>query len=227
MILAAIPLTLVAFFAAGLLQRRFRYPVLNPVLVATAALIGVFLVFRPQFPAYQRGAVPLAWLLNPAVVALAVPLYRQLPRLRARLRAIVSATLVGVVCSTVTGVLLALLAGASTRMAESLAPKAVTTPVAMAISASIGGIPSVTAAAVILAGILGATFGFALLRRLGIADEETLGFAMGAASHALGTARCAEEGETHAAFSSVALVVCAIATSVAAPLLVPLLLSRL
>lgn len=224
MILAAIPLTLGVYWVALMLNRRFRLAVLNPVLVAMAVLIGFFLVFRSQLPAYQRGAQPLTWLLSPAVVALALPLYKQLPHVRRRAKAIALSTLAGSVCSIVVGTALALLAGGSRAMAASLAPKAVTTPVAMAIASSTGGIPSVTAAAVIFAGILGASFGFAFLERMGVAHDESLGLAMGAASHALGTAKAAETDETRGAFSSLALVICAVLTSVVAPIVVPLML---
>jgi len=223
-ILAAIPLTLGVYWVALMLNRRFRLAVLNPVLVAMAVLIGFFLVFRSQLPAYQRGAQPLTWLLSPAVVALALPLYKQLPHVRRRAKAIALSTLAGSVCSIVVGTALALLAGGSRAMAASLAPKAVTTPVAMAIASSTGGIPSVTAAAVIFAGILGASFGFAFLERMGVAHDESLGLAMGAASHALGTAKAAETDETRGAFSSLALVICAVLTSVVAPIVVPLML---
>lgn len=227
MILAAIPLTLVVYWLATRLQRRFGLAVLNPVLVAMVALIGFFLVFRSEFPAYQRGAQPLTWLLGPAVVALAFPLYKQLAHVRRRFKAIALSTLAGVTCSVVAGASLAVLAGGTRQMAESLAPKAVTTPVAMVISGSTGGVPSVTAAAVIFAGILGASFGFAFLERVGVRDDEAVGMAMGAASHALGTARSVEENETRGAFSSLALVTCAVLTSIVTPLLVPPLLRLL
>lgn len=227
MIFAAIPLTLGVYAVAVWLQRRTGSTLLNPVLVAMTALIALFAAMRPQLDAYQRGAVPLTWLLNPAVVALAFPLYKQLPQVRRHFRAIAASIAAGVTCSIVVGTVLALAAGGSRQMAESLAPKAVTTPVAMAVSAASGGIPSVTAAAVIFAGILGATFGFALLERIGVRDDESIGIAMGAASHALGTSRCAEHGQTRGAFSSLSLVICAILTSLVAPVLVPLLLAHI
>ena len=217
----AIPFTLSVYWLAIRLQRRFPHPMLNPVLVSMVALIGVFLIARPELAAYQRGAKPLTWLLNPAVVALAVPLYKQLEQVRRRFVAIVASMSAAVLCSVVVGTLIARLTGGSGQMAESLAPKAVTTPVAMALSSSIGGIPSVTAAAVIFAGILGASFGFEFLGLLGVKSDESVGVAMGAASHALGTTRCSEHGEARGAFSSLSLVVCAILTSLLVPFLVP------
>lgn len=227
MILLAVPLTLAVYWAATRLQRRFPLPALNPVLVSMVVLICIFALARPQLAAYERGSLPLTWLLQPAVVALAVPLYKQLPTVRRRLKPIAVSLLTGTVVSIVTGIGLALAAGGTRQMAASLAPKAVTTPVAMAVSTSIGGIPTVTAAAVIFAGILGASFGFSLLGRLGVTDDEAVGIAMGAASHALGTARSVEHGQQRGAFSSLALVICAVLTSIVAPLVVPLLLKLL
>ena len=224
MTLLAIPLTLAAYALAMLIYRRWRLPLLNPVIVSMVALIGVFCLARPYLAEYQQGAQPLTWLLNPAVVALSFPLYRQLPQIRRRFKAIVLSAAAGVACSILVGTALALAAGGTRQMAESLAPKAVTTPVAMAVSAATGGIPSVTAAAVIFAGILGASLGFTVLERLGVSSDESIGMAMGAASHALGTARCNEHSETRGAFSSLALVISAVLTSVVAPLLVPLVL---
>lgn len=217
----AIPVTLVVYFSAVQLQRRFPSPLLNPVIVSMVVMIVAFLFARDRVGAYQLGARPLTWLLNPAVVALAVPLYKQLAKVRKRFVAIAVAMLAAVLCSTVVGTLVARLTGGSPQMAESLAPKAVTTPVAMTLSASIGGIPSVTAAAVILAGMLGAALGFGFLRTLGVHSDESVGIAMGAASHALGTARCSEHSEERGAFSSLSLVVSAILTSLVAPLVVP------
>lgn len=223
-IVLAIPLTLSVYWLALRVHHRFPIPLLNPVLVSMGVLIGLFLLMRPQLAAYQLGAQPLTWLLNPAVVALAVPLYKQLERVRRRFVPILASMFAAVLCSIVVGTLVARASGGSEQMAESLAPKAVTTPVAMALSASTGGVPSVTAAAVIFAGILGASLGFAFLRLLGVKSDEGIGVAIGAASHALGTARCSEVGQERGAFSSLSLVVCAILTSLAVPLLVPWLL---
>lgn len=224
-IVMAIPMTLICYALAVRLQRRFPVPLLNPVLVSMTVLIGAFLLLRPELDAYQFGSRPLTWLLNPAVVALAIPLYKQREKVRRNFAAIGVSLGAAVFSSLVVGILVARLTGGSDQIVASLAPKAVTTPVAMAISAATGGIPSVTAAAVIFAGVLGASLGFGFLGRLGVKSEEGVGIAMGAASHALGTARSAEEGEERGAFSSLSLVLCAILTSLVAPLLVPWLVN--
>lgn len=220
-IVMSIPITLLSYALAVRLQRRFPVALLSPVLVSMAVLIGVFVLLRPELDAYQVGTQPLTWLLNPAVVALAIPLYKQRDKVRRSFAAIGVTIGAAVLCSLVVGALVARVTGGSDQIVASLAPKAVTTPVAMALSAATGGIPSITAAAVIFAGVLGASFGFAFLGRLGVKSDEGVGIAMGAASHALGTARCAEEGEERGAFSSLSLVLCAVLTSLVAPFLVP------
>lgn len=224
MIFLAIPLTVAAYWLATQLYRRFPNPLFNPVLVSMSALIVLFVLAPLDLDAYQRGSVPMTWLLNPAVVALAVPLYRHLPKMRAHLGAMLGALTAGVLASTIVGTALTVLGGGTTSLAASLAPKAVTTPVAMAIAEATGGVPSIAAASVIFAGITGASFGFAILKRLGYEDDPAVGLAIGAASHALGTARSAEVSEERGAYATVALVVSAVLTSIVVPLLLPWLL---
>lgn len=224
MIFAAIPLTLVAYWLAMRLYRHYPHPILNPVLVSMVALIALFALLPLDLEGYQRGSTPMTWLLNPAVVALAVPLYKQLPKMRKHLTAMMCALVVGVLTSTVVGTVLAVVTGGSAELAASLAPKAVTTPVAMAIAETTGGVPSIAAASVIFAGIIGASFGFAILKRLGYEGDPTVGLAVGAASHALGTARSSEVSEERGAYATVALVVSAVLTSIVVPLLLPWLL---
>lgn len=224
MIYLAIPLTLLSYWLARRLYKRKPLPVLNPVFISMTLLIVLFLLTSLDYQAYQQGTRPLTWLLDPAVVALAYPLYQQLEQIRLRFKVIMLSCLLGVCCSLIVGVGLALILGGTPELVVSLAPKAVTTPVAMSIADAIGGIPAVAAASVLVAGISGAIFGLAFLRKLGVDDDEAAGLAMGAASHALGTARAAEENFNKGAFSSLALVICAVLTSLIAPLLVPLLL---
>lgn len=225
MLLLAIPLTLAVYRTAERLHARWPLAVLNPVFVAMVVLIGLFIVTHWDYHVYQRGTKPLTWLLDPAVVALAVPLYRQLVSVKRRFMAILVSCLLGVGTSLVLGTGLVALLGGSNRLAASLAPKAVTTPVAMSVADAIGGVPAITAASVLVAGILGAAFGFTFLEKVGVTHDEAVGLAMGAASHALGTARSAEAGPTRGAFGSLALVTCAVLTSLIAPLVVPLMLA--
>jgi predicted murein hydrolase (TIGR00659 family) len=158
------------------------------------------------------------------VVALAFPLYEQIHQIRARWKSIITVCFIGSMTAMISGGAIALLMGAKPEIAASILPKSVTTPIAMAVAESIGGIPAISAVCVIFVGILGAVFGHSLLSLLRINTNSSRGLAMGTASHALGTARCVEMDYQQGAFSSLALVICGIITSLAAPFVFPILL---
>ncbi|AKE95374.1 CidB/LrgB family autolysis modulator [Cronobacter sakazakii] len=221
----SLPLTLLVFFAARKLAARLKSPLLNPLLVCMVVLIPFLMLSHIPYERYFQGSRILNDLLQPAVVALAFPLYEQLHQIRARWKSIITICFAGSVVAMVTGTSVALLMGASPEIAASVLPKSVTTPIAMAVGGSLGGIPAISAVCVIFVGILGAVFGHTLLNMMRIKTKSARGLAMGTASHALGTARCAELDYQEGAFSSLALVICGIITSLVAPFLFPLILA--
>ncbi|EPN9629145.1 CidB/LrgB family autolysis modulator [Cronobacter sakazakii] len=221
----SLPLTLLVFFAARKLAARLKSPLLNPLLVCMVVLIPFLMLAHIPYERYFQGSRILNDLLQPAVVALAFPLYEQLHQIRARWKSIITICFAGSVVAMVTGTSVALLMGASPEIAASVLPKSVTTPIAMAVGGSLGGIPAISAVCVIFVGILGAVFGHTLLNMMRIETKSARGLAMGTASHALGTARCAELDYQEGAFSSLALVICGIITSLVAPFLFPLILA--
>ena len=221
----SLPLTLVVFFAARKLAARFKMPLLNPLLVAMIVIIPILLISGIPYDHYFQGSKVLNDLLQPAVVALAFPLYEQLHQIRARWKSIITICFVGSVVAMTSGAVIALLMGATPQIAASVLPKSVTTPIAMAVGGSIGGIPAISAVCVIFVGVLGAVFGHTLLNAMHIHTKSARGLAMGTASHALGTARCAELDYQEGAFSSLALVICGIITSLVAPFLFPIILA--
>jgi predicted murein hydrolase (TIGR00659 family) len=221
----SLPLTLVVFFAARKLAARFKMPLLNPLLIAMVAIIPFLLLTGIPYDHYFQGSKILNDLLQPAVVALAFPLYEQLHQIRARWKSIITICFIGSVVAMVTGSVIALMMGATPEIAASVLPKSVTTPIAMAVGGSIGGIPAISAVCVIFVGVLGAVFGHTLLNLMKIHTKSARGLAMGTASHALGTARCSELDYQEGAFSSLALVICGIITSLIAPFLFPLILA--
>ncbi len=212
-------------FAARKLAARLKSPLLNPLLVCMVVLIPFLMLSHIPYERYFQGSRILNDLLQPAVVALAFPLYEQLHQIRARWKSIITICFAGSVVAMVTGTSVALLMGASPEIAASVLPKSVTTPIAMAVGGSLGGIPAISAVCVIFVGILGAVFGHTLLNMMRIKTKSARGLAMGTASHALGTARCAELDYQEGAFSSLALVICGIITSLVAPFLFPLILA--
>jgi predicted murein hydrolase (TIGR00659 family) len=205
--------------AEALYRRLGRTPLAHPVIVSVAVLVAVLLSSGTPYPRYFEGAQFVHFLLGPAIVALALPLHRELKRERARAAPLTVALLAGSVTAVVTAVAVARLAGASRASVVSLAPKSVTAPVAMGIAEKLGGIPSLTAALVLLTGVLGAVIGPALLRRLRVDDPASAGFALGVASHGLGTARAFEMGETAGAFAGLGMGLNAVVTSIVVPLL--------
>ncbi|WP_413730016.1 CidB/LrgB family autolysis modulator [Sodalis sp. RH22] len=221
----SLPLTLGVFYLVRQLAIRLRNPLFNPLLISMVVLIALLVLTGIPYPRYFKGSEVLNSLLQPAVVALAFPLYEQLHQIRMRWKSIISICFLGSIVAMLTGTWLALKLGATPAIAASIMPKSVTTPIAMAVSGSIGGIPAISAVCVIFVGILGAVFGHTLMDAMCIHNRAARGMAIGSASHALGTARCAELDYVEGAFSSLALVICGIITSLMAPLLFPLMLA--
>jgi predicted murein hydrolase (TIGR00659 family) len=217
-------LTLVAYAAAEALHRRLRRsPVAHPVLLAVLMLLVVLGLGGTPYPTYFAGAQFVHFLLGPAIVALAVPLHRELREQRARALPLTVALVAGSAIAALTAISVARLLGASPTTTMSLAPKSVTAAVAMGIAEKIGGLPSLTAALVILAGILGAVGGTAILRLVGVRDPVSTGFALGVACHGIGTARAFELGERAGAFSGLGMGLNAVVTSLLLPVLVRML----
>jgi predicted murein hydrolase (TIGR00659 family) len=213
----AIGATLAVYAAARSLQRRLGSVLLHPVLVSIVVLIVALRAMEVDYAAYQRGGRLLGFWLGPAVVALGLPLSRQMEEIGRRGRAVLLSLLAGSAVGVVTATGTALLLGASGQVVRSLAPRSVTTPIAMAVATRVGGLPSLSAAVVILSGIFGAVVGPPLLRGLGIRGRTAWGMAMGASSHGVGTARAAEEGEVEGASSGLAIGIMGVFTAILAP----------
>ena len=205
----ALPLTLALYFMTRALYRRLPWPVINPVLIPTAVIIGLLLWLDLPLDQYQQGASPLT----------ALPLYQQARQIRDKLTPILACTLTAVLISVCTTLGVGHLMGADPALLASIATKSITTPLAMSVSQSLGGIPAIAAAVVVVVGILGALVGYPLLKLMRVTDPEAQGLAMGACAHAIGTAASAEQGVTQGAFSSLAMVVCGVLTAAIAPLL--------
>jgi predicted murein hydrolase (TIGR00659 family) len=213
-------LTLVAFqIGTWIYTRCDRHPLANPVLIATIIVLSVLWSTGTTYQRYFDGAQFVHFLLGPATVALAIPLYRQLEQVRRSAVAIAASILTGSMTAALSAVLLVKLFGGSSITAISMAPKSVTAPVAMGISEQLGGLPSLTAVLVILTGILGAMVGPLLLNALGIKDWAARGLAIGTASHGIGTARALQVNEVAGAFSGLAMGLNAFATALLLPLL--------
>ena len=215
--------TLLVYLAAQALHTRTGSVWLNPVLLSVIAMSAILLTTRTRYDDYARATQFIHFLLGPATVALAVPLYHRLSRLTHLIGPIGGALIVGALTAMLSAIGLGRLLGASDMALLSLAPKSVTTPIAMGIAEKIGGQPSLTAVLVILTGIIGAVGGKAILDLLRVEDHSARGFAMGLASHGIGTARAFQIDEETGAFSGLGMGLNGILTAIIVPVLVELL----
>ncbi|MCB1425148.1 MAG: LrgB family protein [Zhengella sp.] len=209
--LAASPLlwltiTLLAYVAADMLAERLnRHPLANTVLLSAALVALLLLATGTDYATYFDGAQFIHFMLGPATVALAVPLWRNFTLVRRNLGAMAAALLAGSVTAAGSAVAIAWLLGAPTPVLASLAPKSVTAPIAMELARSLGGWPALAAGLVILTGITGAIVVTPLMNLLGIRNFAARGFAAGVASHGIGTARAFQVSDTAGAFAGIAM----------------------
>ena len=204
--LLGLSITLLAYQAAfWIYQRSGNNPLANPVLIAVTFLVAFLTLTATSYETYFGGAQFVHFLLGPATVALAIPLYTQFRRVRAMLLPVVAGLLAGSLTAILSAVLVGRLFGASLSTQLSLAPKSVTTPIAMGIAERIGGIPSLTAVLVIVTGIIGAVGARSVFNVMKLHDPAIRGFAIGIASHGIGTARAFQINEQTGAFAALAM----------------------
>ncbi len=216
-------LTFCTFFLAKLLQKRTGFLLLNPILLTIAALI-VFLKFTGvSYETYSESGYLIEFWLKPAVVALGVPLYLQLKTIRKQLLPILLSQLAGCLTGVVSVVLIAKFMGASREVIYALAPKSVTTPIAMEVTQSLGGIPSLTAAVVVSVGLLGAILGFKTLHFSRVGSPIAQGLSMGTAAHAVGTSTAMGVSGKYGAYASLGLTINGILTALLTPAILEIL----
>ena len=226
--LLGLTLTLGAYTGAHALYVRCQFsPLVNPVAIAIFLIGAVLSVTGMSYERYFSGAQFVHFLLGPATVALAIPLARQLPRVRKVIFPVLCALVAGSITAIVSSVLLVKVFGGSSLLALSIGPKSATTPIAMAASQQLGGLPALTAVLVISTGIVGAITARFLFDLLKIADPEARGFALGVAAHGIGTARAIQVSPAMGAFAVLGMGLNGVLTAILAPWLTPLLMARL
>lgn len=222
--LTGLTMTLIAYVIAyHLYLYANANALLHPVAVAVLILIGFLTLTNTSYAAYFEGAQFIHFLLGSATVALAVPLYKQLPKLRRIWLPVSIALISGAILGALSSVLIARFFGASEAIQLTLAPKSVTAPVAMGISEKVGGIPSLTAAMVVTTGIIGAILGTQLFAWMRIKDDSVKGIAMGITAHGIGTARAFQINPEMGAFSGLAMALSTFITALLLPWLLSLL----
>ncbi|MBP1949326.1 LrgB family protein [Virgibacillus litoralis] len=222
--IAAITGTVGIYAAAVYIYKKFNSAFTIPIIIATVIIIAILLAFQVPYDTYMRGGEWIDHMLGPAIVALAYPVYQRRRILKKLLVPILSGTILGAGVGVSTGVLLAKWAGVDQLIIHSLAPKSVTTPVAMAITDTLGGATPLAAVFVMIAGIGGVLISSTVMKYFRITHPIGRGVGMGSASHAIGTATIMEQNQLAGSVSTIAMVVSAVVVSVITPGLVAVLM---
>ena len=216
-------LTFAAYALSQLLQWRTQLSVLNPILISAIVIIAYLKLTNVSIESYNEGGRYIEFWLKPAIVALGVPLYKQLSTIRKQLLPLIISELAGCVAGIISVVLVARLLGATQEVVMSLAAKSVTTPIAMEVTNAVGGIPSLTAAVVICVGIFGGMTGFKVMKMTHIGSPIAQGLSLGTAAHAMGTSRAMDVSDKYGAFASLGLTINGIFTALLTPTVLSLL----
>jgi predicted murein hydrolase (TIGR00659 family) len=217
--LFGVTLTLVVYQCATLLHKRFKYTILNPTIVAILTIIAILKLSGISYRNYSVGGDIVLFLLGPSVVALGVPLYQRRAEIIQRCLPILVGITVGAITSIVTTTTIIILMGGGDQLVFTLAPKSVTTPIAIGLSAKFGGIVPLTAAIVVITGCLGAVIGPPVCQLLKVDDRAAMGLAMGTASHGIGTGRMLEIDPLGGAIAGLAIGLNGLITSFLLPFL--------
>lgn len=211
-------ISLAAYLFASWLKDRTRLAVLNPLLVSSILIMAFLVGSGMDYDTYNQGASYLSWLLTPATVCLAIPLYKQLHLLRQHKTAVAAAIVAGVAVSAASIFIMAKLMGLSHEHYVTLLPKSITTAIGMGVSQEAGGVVTLTVMCIIITGVLGNMTGELVLRLARVTHPVAKGLALGTSAHAVGTAKALEMGEIEGAMSSLSIAVAGLLTVIVVPL---------
>lgn len=209
---AAVFITIGSYLIGCRLKKRFHTALANPILIAVIITIAVLLIFDIDYEVYEEGAKYVSFLLTPATVCLAIPLYEQFELLKKNLAAVLIGVISGVLTSMVSVLLLVLLFNLDHRDYVTFLPKSITTAIGMVLSENMGGYVSLSVAVIILTGIIGNVFAESILKLCHITEPIAKGLSIGSASHAIGTTKAMELGEVEGAMSSLSIVLSGVLT---------------
>ena len=211
-----VTVSLIGYGAGIMLKKKFKYAFLNPLLISIIFVIGVVMLCGVDYESYENSAQYLSYLLTPATVCLAVPLYQQMTLLKKNLAAVACGILAGVLASLGSVLLLAFLFGLEHDVYVTLLPKSITTAIGMGVSEELGGLVTITVAVIIVTGVIGNVIGEAVCKLFRIYEPIAKGLALGTSSHAIGTAKALEMGEVEGVMSSLAIAVAGLLTVIGA-----------
>ncbi len=220
---AGVTISLLTYMIGMALKKKFHSGILNPLLLSIAVTIVLLISAGVDYDTYNEGAKYLSWLLTPATVCLAIPLYEQLELLKKNWAAVAAGIVSGVLTSLATVFVLALLFGLNHQEYVTLLPKSITTAIGMGVSEELGGYVTITVAVIVITGVLGNILGELVCRIFGIKEPIAKGLALGTSAHAIGTAKAMELGEIEGAMSSLSIAVAGVITVVGASIFANLL----
>lgn len=207
-----VAISILAYEFASILKNKFKLAIFNPLLISVVLIIAILLCFQVDYDSYYEGAKYLSYLLTPATVCLAVPLYEKVELLKKHFKAIIGGILAGVLTSMITILGLSMLFSLSHEEYVSLLPKSITTAIGMGISEELGGMVTITVTVIMLTGVLGNMIAELVCKVFKIEDAVARGIGIGSASHAIGTTKAMEMGEIEGAMSSLAIAVAGLMT---------------
>lgn len=215
---AGVVLSLIGYELGIFLKKKFKLGLFNPLLISIMITMIVLKLGSVDYETYKSGTKVLSWLLTPATVCLAIPLYEQMELLKKNIAAVIAGLVTGGVTSMTTVFVIAIICKMTHKEYVTLLPKSITTAIGMGVSEELGGYVTITVAVIVITGVLGNIFGELILKIFKIKEPISKGLALGAASHAIGTAKAMELGEIEGAMSGLAIAVSGIITVALAPL---------
>lgn len=210
-------ISLLTYILGIQLKKKFKLSILNPLLVSMVLVILVLVMFDIDYEVYNQGGKYISYLLTPATVCLAIPLYQQLDLLKKNFKAIISGILTGVLTSLASILILSAIFNLSHELYVSILPKSITTAIGIAVTEELGGVATITVGLIVLTGILGNVIGQGVCKLFKIKNPISVGLAFGTASHAMGTTKALELGEVQGAMSSLSIAVSGLLTVALAP----------
>lgn len=209
-------ISILAYELGVLLKKKWKFALLNPLLIAIAVIIVILVAFHIDYETYNEGAKYLSYLLTPATVCLAIPLYEQVELLKKNWKAILTGIVSGVLTSALCILALSVVFGLEHEMYVTLLPKSITTAIGMGVSEELGGVVTITVAVIIITGVLGNVMADIVYKIFRVEEPVAKGIGIGTSSHAIGTTKAMEIGEIEGAMSSLSIAVAGILTVIAA-----------
>lgn len=212
-------ISLAAFEFGLLIYKKTKLPIFNPLLISIALIIPFLFKFGISYEEFNSGGQLISFFLGPATIVLALPLYKKLALLKKNALPILAGIFTGSVAGMLSIILLSRLFGLSPQLAATLLPKSITTPIGIEVSKQLGGLPSITVIVIIVTGIIGSIIGPPILKLCKITDKVASGIAIGTSSHAIGTSKALEMGETEGAMSGLSIGIAGVITVFVAPVI--------